>query len=127
RYSTIAQVPDYDLTARAAWGGSFSDIGPYNTFTRSWDRTAAVNPSAATDARFYSFRHARSILHNNAPADAFKMNVLFFDSHVDLMGDLESANPYMWLPARWKLACNNMYSDVLARFGITAGQTININ
>jgi prepilin-type processing-associated H-X9-DG protein len=127
RFSTTTTVPDYDLTAAAAWGGTFSDVGPYSMgFTRSWDRGRLFNATGA-EARSYAFRHSRGIYPPGAAADAFKMNVLFYDTHVELMGDLESASPYMWLPARWKFVCNNTYPDVLMRFGLSAGQTININ
>lgn len=125
RFATVSIRPDFDLTARAQWGGAFSDVGPYNTFTRSWDRSG-MN-AGSTDARLYAFRHSSSVPQERAKANALKINIAFFDGHVATMGDLDAAAPWMWVPARSKLLCNAMYADVLQRFGLTAGQTLEIN
>lgn len=118
RYSNTVTQPDYDLAAQAQWGGSFSDTAPYSTYTKSWDRSGMLGGSF--DARFYAFRHSMAPPRQQAPANAFQMNLVFMDGHVERMGDLESANPYMWMPAGSKLKPNGMYEDVRRRFNITA-------
>lgn len=124
RYSTVIDGPDYDLKARALWGGSFSDVGPYSTFTRSWDRSGRNGGSR--DPRLYAFRHSRSTPRPFAPPDELKLNLVFFDGHVELMGDLEASNPYMWIPARSQLELTSMFPDVAPRFGLPTGGVLNI-
>ena len=46
----------------------------------------------------YAFRHATSEPPTGAAANAFKLNLAFYDGHVETMGDLEASNPHMWLP-----------------------------
>ncbi len=115
RYSTTSVKPDYDLTAQAAWGGSFSDVAPYSTFTRSWDRGGMTGGSF--DARIYAFRHSTSIPAPKAPGDAYKANFVFMDGHTEKLGDLESANPHLWLPAGSQLTQGSLYPDVRQRYG----------
>lgn len=125
RYATVDVVPDYDLRARASWGGAFSDVAPFSTFSRSWDR--AGRNSGDVDARVYAFRHSTGLPRPRAAPDVFKMNVAFFDGHVELMGDVQASNPYMWMPARSKLQIANIWDDVVARFGLPSGGEITIN
>ncbi|MCB9858413.1 MAG: type II secretion system protein [Phycisphaerales bacterium] len=115
RYSTTSIKPDYDLTAQAAWGGTFADVAPYSTFSRSWDRAGLSGGSF--DARIYAFRHSTSVPPPKAPGNAFKANFIFMDGHSEKLGDLEAANPHMWLPAGSKLTQGSLYPDVRQRYG----------
>lgn len=117
RYSTAADKPDYDLTAQASWGGSFSDVAPYSTWTRSWDRSAAVGNSF--DARVYSFRHSNGVANGKAAPNSLQANLVFMDGHVEKKGDLDAANPYMWLPAGSQLDTSGMYEDVRRQYGVS--------
>ena len=126
RYSTVDTAPDYDLTARANWGGAFSDVAPYSTFSRSWDCSGRYQPGDV-DARVYAFRHTRALPRDHAPANVFRMNLAFFDGHVELLGDMDASNPYMWMPARSRLRVDNMHPDVIQRFGLPTGGEITIN
>lgn len=121
RYSTTSIKPDYDLSAQASWGGSFSDVAPYSTFSRSWDRSGMT--SGSFDARIYAFRHSTGVPSPRAPANVFQMNLVFMDGHVEKMGDLEAANPHMWLPAGSQLLQGSLYPDVRQKYGTG---TINI-
>ncbi|MCK6457553.1 MAG: prepilin-type N-terminal cleavage/methylation domain-containing protein [Phycisphaerae bacterium] len=124
RYSTVSILPDYDLTARAAWGGAFADVAPYSTWTRSWDRSG-MNV-AGPDARLYAFRHSTGVPKPQARANALLADCLFFDGHVEKLGDLAAANPFYWLPAGSRLETTSMYPDVLEHYGLTGGE-IQIN
>ncbi len=127
RYATVSQVPDYDLRAQATYGGTHSDIGPYTTFSRSWDRAAAPRngqaglacqiPSMA-DARQYAYRHSSAAAPPcSGAADTYIGNFGFFDGHAESLGDLKSANPYMWMPARSRLKPGNRQNDVNITYG----------
>lgn len=121
RYATSAIAPDYDLSVRDAWGGAFSDTGAHSSYSRSWDRGFAPgngNPNGGTiDARMYAYRHSTSDPPAGARADAFKANFVYYDGHVETLGDLESANPNLWLPVDTVLDPGGMLPDVSARYG----------
>jgi len=123
RYSSVSTPPDYDLTALATWGGAFADVGPYSTWSKSWDRSGMNYGSV--DARIYAFRHSIGPTQERAPANVFKMNLVFFDGHVERMGDLQAADPRMWLPAGSRLAPGSTYPDVTNFYGLQ--QEIQIN
>jgi prepilin-type processing-associated H-X9-DG protein len=121
RYVTTALPgPDYDLNAEAAWGGTFSDVAPYSSWSRAWDRSAAFGDSG-TDARLYSFRHNVSPApRRGAPAGFFRANLAFFDGHVELQDDLHAGNPRYWLPAGSRLQISSsMFTDVKELFGLS--------
>ncbi len=121
RYSTVDIPPDYDLTANASWGGAFADIAPYSTWNRSWDRSRAPGNGAfgPVDARMYAFRHSLADPPVGAPANAYRMNLLFYDGHVETQGDLASSNPHMWLPSGSSLDTSACYPDTRQHFGLT--------
>ncbi|MEE8169978.1 MAG: type II secretion system protein [Phycisphaerae bacterium] len=128
RYATCNITPDYDLSATGSWGGAFSDAAPYSTFSRSWDRNALFGAAGCTfDARLYAFRHSLTSPREKAPADTLKANLVFFDGHAELMGDLQAANPWFWLPAGSKLETGSMYEDVKRHYQLTGASEIEIN
>ena len=122
RFSTSAIAPDYDLAVHANWGGAFADIGPYTDWSRSWDRSWAPgnNHDGDFDSREFAFRHATAEPATGAPANAYKMNLAFFDGHVETMGDLDASNPHMWLPVGSQLVVGGarIYNDTIKRFGL---------
>lgn len=119
RFATITIAPDYDLGYNASFGGAFADVGSYSTFTRSWDRSWANNITAGVDARYYAFRHATAEPNPGARADAFKMNVAFYDGHVETQGDLQSSNPHQWLPKDSTLDTVGCWTDTRVQFGLS--------
>ncbi|MFQ5424807.1 MAG: type II secretion system protein [Phycisphaerae bacterium] len=128
RFSTGLTAPDYDLRVNAAWGGAFSDVGPYSDWTRSWDRSwAPGNDHGGTiDARAFAFRHSTADPGQGAPADAYKLNLAFYDGHAETMGDLQASSPQLWLPAGSTLEAGGalIYPDTQRRFGVTGTVTI---
>lgn len=120
RFSTSSIAPDYDLTPLAGWGGAFSDSGAFSPWTRSWDRGWAPGNSrqGSVDGRVYAYRHSTAEPPQGAPGNAFKLNVAFYDGHVDTQGDLESSNPYQWLPmgSRVDPTGGGVWPDTVAHF-----------
>jgi prepilin-type N-terminal cleavage/methylation domain-containing protein/prepilin-type processing-associated H-X9-DG protein len=102
RYSNSSAPPDVDLGYANGGGGSMATVdGPFaiasNTFDRSWCKSAATAPRGMrVDGRLYAFRHGKTT--SGGGADVFRMNVGFFDGHVETMGDLQSGDPKMWYP-----------------------------
>jgi prepilin-type processing-associated H-X9-DG protein len=126
RYSNCGTIPDSDISITSQLGGSFSDQGACERFSNSWDRgmakgnTPRVNGSV--DARIYAFRHGAKV--RGSKGDTYRINLGFFDGHVETLGDLEAANPVFWFPKGTVVNTNTgqMYSDVLNRYaaGLTS-------
>lgn len=125
RFSTTSQPPDYSHSYNGTQGGIYSDQGAFTRFTRSWDRGLAPgNTGTGTfDARLYAHRHGS--LKPFAAPDSMRLNVGFFDGHVESMGDLQAANPSFWVPkgSSVNFSTGQMYEDVLALYG-PAGQRV---
>jgi prepilin-type N-terminal cleavage/methylation domain-containing protein/prepilin-type processing-associated H-X9-DG protein len=123
RYANAIQPPDFDLRVQAGWGGAFSDTGVYSTFSRSWDRSRAPGngDTGSVDPRMYAFRHSTSEPSVGAPANAFRLNVVFYDGHAATMGDLEASNPHFWLPKDTILQspASAVWPDAVRAFGLT--------
>jgi len=125
RYSTCIDPPDYDLSVEGPFGGAFSDAGVYSVWTRSWDRCRAPGNAGAlgghalteVDPRQYAFRHSTGSPPVGAPANAFKLNVVFYDGHVETQGDLTAANPHQWLPKGTTLETSALWPDAAAIYG----------
>jgi prepilin-type N-terminal cleavage/methylation domain-containing protein/prepilin-type processing-associated H-X9-DG protein len=100
RYSTLTDAPDVDLAYAGAGGGAYSEMGAFRNDSKSWNRQAAPGnggtPSKGWDPRAFAFRHGS--LNLGGPADTYRLNVGFFDGHVETMGDLQAANPNLWYP-----------------------------
>ena len=118
RYSTSTIAPDYDPNYNGSFGGAFSDQGAFTRFSRSWDRSGAPgNGGKGRDARIYGFRHGSR--EQFGPANAYRLDAAFFDGHVESLGDLEAANPTLWVPSGTSVefSRSQMYPDVLAAYG----------
>jgi prepilin-type N-terminal cleavage/methylation domain-containing protein/prepilin-type processing-associated H-X9-DG protein len=118
RWATSAQAPNYDARWNATFGGAFADVGAWSAFSRAWDRGRAPGNTpqdgGANDARVYPFRHGKAIPF--AKADSFRMNVGFFDGRVELLGDLEAANPEFWNPKGTTINTSELLPDVRQRY-----------
>jgi prepilin-type processing-associated H-X9-DG protein len=99
-YSLTNQSPDVDLTTTENIDGSvFADEGAFSWYSDSWNRDMAPGNSSGNfkrstggvDARQYAYRHG------SGPG-VYDMNMLFFDGHVSLKSDFDSANPIYWCP-----------------------------
>lgn len=129
RYNRPDQKPDYDAEPLTNWGGAFADSGPYIYLSRAWSRWASPGARPRgwqlimlqrgwADCRLYSFRHGT----RNPGAANFKMNVGFFDGHVELMTDWEAANPHMWIPTGGgiDLTAADIFDDVEQEYQVEA-------
>lgn len=128
RWSSPLAPPDFDLFVRARYGGAFSDVSSYSQFSYSWNRSGAPGNSTmgGVDARIYAFRHANAAPPEGAPGDAFKLNLAFYDTHVETQGDLTSSNPHQWLPTGTLVVTRvRMWRDTILHFGLPTTFTIN--
>jgi prepilin-type processing-associated H-X9-DG protein len=124
RYSYLNHAPDVDLSCRGSNGGPFADQPPSDTYSRSWDRIRAPGNGGLNgiDPRIFAYRHGAH--RQGAGADQFKMQCGFFDGHVELLGDLESANPKFWYPKNTRLnvqpgtseQSTETWKDVVSRY-----------
>lgn len=123
RYSDGSTPPDYDMTPGGQWGGTFADAAPFagpTAGSKSWDRSMAPGNggSGSIDPRVYAFRHSNGQPGVGAPANAYKLNAVFYDGHVETLGDLEASNPHKWLPQNSTIEPGNVLPDVIGRYGI---------
>jgi prepilin-type N-terminal cleavage/methylation domain-containing protein/prepilin-type processing-associated H-X9-DG protein len=120
KFSNCNIAPDVDLGYMATFGGGFSDRGMPSRFSRSWDRGKAPGntpeTNGPTDARVYAFRHGAN--KQGGSSDTFRINLGFFDGHVETLGDLEASNPIFWYPKGTELVndATEIQADVRAKY-----------
>ncbi len=119
RYANSDTAPDYALDADAGYGGAFADTGCYSWYSNAWDRGWANGERTGVDARIYAYRHSNSEPPQGAQAGAFKLNLAFYDGHVETQGDLESSNPSQWLPQGFRLETQGCWEDTIEHFGLS--------
>lgn len=106
------------LSLEYDWGGPFGDRGPWYVANKAWDRSNAPGNGAVTgfDPRVHAYRHGKRIARGKA--DTFKFAAAFYDGHVEMLGDLEGADPALWNPrgTTLEVADNRVYRDVKQRF-----------
>jgi prepilin-type N-terminal cleavage/methylation domain-containing protein/prepilin-type processing-associated H-X9-DG protein len=117
RYSRRDIAPDYDFGYDGGYGGAFSDVGAWSSFSNSWDRAHAPgNSGGGSDARVYAYRHGQRKAKGNA--DSYRFNAGFFDGHVETLGDLDGANPELWMPKGTEVpnTSSQCYKDVRDKY-----------
>ncbi len=123
RFSTTNEAsgrPSINFSFNGSNGGAWSDQGAWTRFSRSLDRGRvpgnAPEQGGTFDARMYGFRHGTR--QQGAPADAFKGVFGFFDGHVEVLGDLEAANPILWAPRGTGLVADTgqTHADAFRRY-----------
>jgi prepilin-type N-terminal cleavage/methylation domain-containing protein/prepilin-type processing-associated H-X9-DG protein len=120
-WSDGTKTPDANIAYDANYdSGGFSDVGPWDKFSRGWLRGLSPGNTPAggetIDSRIYSFRHGKIVARGGA--DSFRFNVVFFDGHVQTMGDLEGSDPNMWMPTGSTVPTpsSEMQPDVISAF-----------
>ena len=128
RYSNTSEAPNVALPYLSGGGGAYGDHGAFSRHSNSWNRGRApgnVNSDGAgpIDARLFAYRHGRR--QPNGPANEYKMNACFWDGHVELIGDLDSADPALWLPTGSNYDPNNsetpMSTDAKVKYAYGVG------
>lgn len=141
RYTTENEGPDSSAASGTTYtqnensgvnGGAFSDTGAWSAFTASYVRSRVPgngaptnnnkNPGTGRDCRIFAYRHGYN--KQFGAADLYKANFGFFDGHVELMGDLESARPSYWIPKGGRMWASQMWPDAAAKFNYTGGPII---
>lgn len=110
RYLESNGTLDFDLNPKPNTYGSFASGGAWwsgstaygvKQGSENWDGMAvsAGSPAAGKNLAL-SYRHHcnRTAAPQDAKSNKGEMNALFFDGHVDRMGDRKSRNPEFWYP-----------------------------
>jgi prepilin-type processing-associated H-X9-DG protein len=121
-YEQTSGILDMDTSLATVAGGAWADVGPYSQFSNGFNRGRAPgNNGGGQDIRLLWARHGTTKA--NQAADAYKFNAVFFDGHVELLGDLEGSRPSFWLPKGSTIAnaSTEVQPDVAAKFGIPSG------
>jgi prepilin-type N-terminal cleavage/methylation domain-containing protein/prepilin-type processing-associated H-X9-DG protein len=132
-FSLSYDTPDVDLNPTGDIGtsleGPFADEGAFSWYSDSWNRDLAPGVTVigakrslgGVDAREYAYRHGG----DDPKTDNFTMNLLFYDGHVQLMHDLDSANPNFWCPTGTYISNTEPTSDVVKQyFGSASSYTV---
>ena len=120
--SDNANAPSYSTQVRVSLGGAYGDQPPFTQFTKAWYRGVAPgNGQAGFDARLYGFRHGT--VKPNGSADQYRMNVGYFDGHVDNIGDMQACEPTLWVPkgSSVNLTSGQVFNDFATVWGPTYG------
>ena len=112
-------APTYNLAAISTFGGNYATYGPCSKYDNAMYRSGAPANSTGTtgagfDSRTLWARHGGDL--PGKPGNYYKLNVAFFDGHVDKLGDLEASNPLFWLPKNTSIATTEFWPDVIAEF-----------
>jgi prepilin-type N-terminal cleavage/methylation domain-containing protein/prepilin-type processing-associated H-X9-DG protein len=113
---TTTSAPTMNLNYVGTFGGAYADVGPWSSFSRAWDRGKAPGNGREgdLDPRIFSYRHGMRSA--GGPADSFRFNAGFYDGHVETLGDLEGANPHLWVPRGTRVPANEAYPDVAKKY-----------
>jgi prepilin-type N-terminal cleavage/methylation domain-containing protein/prepilin-type processing-associated H-X9-DG protein len=100
-------------------GGEYADWGADSQYTRAQSRehvpgNAGYNPKLADERAIWA-RHG-------GKANVFRFNALFFDGHVETLGDLEGANPTYWMPKGTIVSPGEFWGDVCNQYNIPYNQ-----
>jgi prepilin-type N-terminal cleavage/methylation domain-containing protein/prepilin-type processing-associated H-X9-DG protein len=124
RYTSSNNGPDSDISFDGSNGGAFSDAGAFSCYSKSWCRNMAAPANngqgsnvAGRDTRVIAYRHGYNKQFGKG-TDMYKANFGFFDGHVELLGDMQSANPALWLPKGGKVWPGEMWADAAAYYKI---------
>lgn len=105
---------------------AFADPGPWDTYGHSWMLDAESGNSTSKqplDCRPLAYRHG--FQKPFGQTNSYKMNALFFDGHVESLGDLESSNPTFWNPRGTIIPKSSVYTNTWNAFsGGASGQFV---
>jgi hypothetical protein len=131
---SLGSPPNEDLTRLGqSVGAAFADQGACSYYSRSWYRgyapgngLAAGQGQISVDPRLWAYRHG--VQKSWLPANEYKFSAGFFDGHVELLGDLEGAEPSLWLPkGTTTIIRGEMWNDVQTHYYPNiAGATVTI-
>jgi prepilin-type N-terminal cleavage/methylation domain-containing protein/prepilin-type processing-associated H-X9-DG protein len=98
-------------------GGAYADWGSDSAYTRAQNRehvpgNQGYNPKSQ-DERVLWARHGTF-------GGQYRFNAVFFDGHVETLGDLDGSNPVYWMPKGTVVQAQEFWDDVYNHFGIGA-------
>ena len=111
------RTPTFAVSPTTAQGGNFADAGAYNKFANGHNRDKApgnVPFGGSFDSRILWARHGGK--EPAKPGNYYKVNVAFYDGHVEGLGDLEASNPTMWLPVNTLVAESQIWPDTVREY-----------
>lgn len=112
-------------------GGAFATQRPYvaSNFNRSHvlgdyyrDRTIARTAANANSGRFLLFSYRHGTKSPNAPRDAYRTSIAFFDGHVETLTLTQSMNPEFYSPKGTSVVLDSSQAYPIAYQAFTNGQ-----
>ncbi len=107
---------DMDFNYDGTNGGAYADYGAQSSYAYGRQRGRAPGNGVTTgpDERVLWARHGSGKA--GGIANSFKFNAAFYDGHVELLGDLEGANPTFWVPKGSTILNSEFWPDVAAKY-----------
>lgn len=104
-------------------GGAYADWGADSSYTHAQERQHVPGNGGSPawpDERVIWAPHGP--VHHGVQGNAFSFAAVFFDGHVEVLGDLDGANPVYWMPRGTTVAPEEFWNDVYSHYGITGNQ-----
>jgi prepilin-type N-terminal cleavage/methylation domain-containing protein/prepilin-type processing-associated H-X9-DG protein len=124
RYVNLSNgAPSEDWDVVSTEGGEYADWGADSEYTRAQSREHVPGnggPPNLPDERVL-WAPWGPLKHTSA-ANQFSFNALFFDGHVETLGDLQGANPEYWMPKGTVVAPHEFWNDVYNFYHIPSNQ-----
>jgi prepilin-type N-terminal cleavage/methylation domain-containing protein/prepilin-type processing-associated H-X9-DG protein len=131
RWAVYDTGPDYEKNWIGQMGGIFSDQRAYCPFNRSRERqflSGNAGGTAMRDPMLYAYRHGTTKAFSRDTA-SYRLNMGFFDGHVETMNAMDAMNPEFWSPRGTEINTSHgptrdsaqVYTDVWQKFLSTAG------
>jgi prepilin-type N-terminal cleavage/methylation domain-containing protein/prepilin-type processing-associated H-X9-DG protein len=127
RYVNFSNNPPefQDYNCVSTEGGAYADWGADSAYTHAQCREHVPGnqgyKSNLPDERALWAQHGP--LHHGNQGNAFSFNAVFFDGHVETLGDLDGANPVFWMPKGTQVAAGEFWNDVENKYGIYGSWT----
>ncbi len=114
---------DEDYAYASSTGGGYADWGAYDIFSNGHERSCTpLNGGGGYDGRTLWARHGNGVPHSSG--DGFRFEAVFYDGHVEALGDLQGANPTFWAPKGTILASSDIYPDVKKAYKIIGNYVV---
>jgi prepilin-type N-terminal cleavage/methylation domain-containing protein/prepilin-type processing-associated H-X9-DG protein len=126
RYLKLPTDFDADYSWNGSEGGEYADWGADSAFTNAQDRGRAPGNGTTTgpDDRVLWARHGSQA--DGGQADTYRFNAVFFDGHVESLGDLQGANPNYWAPPGSVMTAGELWPDVYKVNNIAPGSSYTV-
>ncbi|HUB25346.1 MAG TPA: hypothetical protein VL992_07940, partial [Tepidisphaeraceae bacterium] len=121
----VSFTEDWKVVAEE--GGEYADWGADSYYTHAQSRADCAAAIANIPGATLSPIPVRNLWARHGPlkhgvlANEYKFNAVFYDGHVETLGDLQGANPIYWMPKGTVVSAQEFWGDVYKQYDIPSG------